>query len=927
MRTLVEVLQRMPALGRREAVRWRSGYRTLRMSYAELYARIAGCARAFDQRGLKRGDRLILWGANAPEWVVVFWACVARGIQVVPIDARSSAAFVRRVQEQVQAKLLVCDQPIDAATLESESDDGTEIVRFEGIAALPTVSQLVPEPVTPDDVVETVFTSGTTGDPKGVVHRHRNICANLTPIAREIRRFRILLRVVGAVRVLDMLPLSHMFGQSLGLYVPVLLGGTSVFTDELSPGSVLETIRRESVTAAAVVPRMLESLQHEAGRRHGSTATDEDPDAASREPRGWMATRIWQHRSVHRALGWRFWFFVVGGAAVSSSLERFWARRGFIVVQGYGLTETSPVVALNHPLRPRRGSIGRVLPGLEVRIAADGEILVRGDSVVSEYWTSRGTEGVAGEERWLHTGDLGELDSEGRLYYRGRKKDVIVVADGMNVHPQDVEAVLNANPEVRDSTVVGVGSATGPSVHAVLILNDPTVDLERLVQSANRRLESHQRIRSWSVWPQPDFPRTLSTAKVKRVEVARAVEAAHAPPSGSSAQPPSNAAVPSPSSAASRASGAGLYDAIAAVAQRDVGDISPDLSLEDDLGLSSLERVELVSALEHLFGVDLDEARLADIDTVAGLQGWIDEEVAAAAAQAASTGRAPGAVPAAAAGARVQVGPGERPSAPASDASAPHDAVPATGSAAPPTRGAATPAARAAMPLPRWRSHWPLRLIRRGFQDGFVVPVFRAYHDLHVEGREHLESIDGPVVFAANHTSHFDTPAVLAALPARWRRRVAPAMMSEYFRGYLHPEGEQRAGRWLPALQFHLACGLFNAFPLPQRMGGIRRVLQYMGEQVDAGACPLVFPEGGRSRDGTLQLFRPGVGLMAVSMQIPVVPLHLRGVFEALPPGQRWPRRVPIRVRIGQSLRFAPDVDHRAAARDVEQAIRDLAGA
>ena len=274
--------------------------------------------------------------------------------------------------------------------------------------------------------------------------------------------------------------------------------------------AVLATMRREDRSASDLV-----------------TESAHEPD----DVQGSALARIWQHRALHRALGWRFWFFVVGGAAVRTDLENFWARRGFVVVQGYGLTETSPVVALNHPLRSQRGSIGRALPGLEVRIADDGEILVRGDSVVSEYWTSHGLEPVAAESGWLHTGDLGELDAHGQLYYRGRKKDVIVVADGMNVFPDDVEAVLNDLPAVRDSTVVGMGVESAQSVHAVLILDDAAADLDALIHDVNRRLESHQRIRTWSVWPEPDFPRTLSTAKVKRVEVARAVDSVQADPS------------------------------------------------------------------------------------------------------------------------------------------------------------------------------------------------------------------------------------------------------------------------------------------------------------------------------------------------------------------------------------------------------------
>src|SRR5207244_2492887 len=195
--------------------------------------------------------------------------------------------------------------------------------------------------------------------------------------------------------------------------------------------------------------------------------------------------RILRSRKIHSAFGWKFWAFVTGGARVDPELEEFWGRLGFLVVQGYGLTEASPVVAVNHPFDAKRGSLGKVLPGVEVKIAPDGEILVRGESITTE------------DGGWFHTGDLGMIDREGRLYYRGRKKDLIVTPEGLNVHPEDVEHTLNQLPEIRESAVVGVRRNGHEQVHAALILKDPNADVESVVGRSNERLETHQRTRSW----------------------------------------------------------------------------------------------------------------------------------------------------------------------------------------------------------------------------------------------------------------------------------------------------------------------------------------------------------------------------------------------------------------------------------------------
>src|SRR6185295_12331807 len=250
------------------------------------------------------------------------------------------------------------------------------------------------------------------------------------------------------------------------------------------------------------------------------------PEAAEPPPAGTsIPARWWRYRRIHRALGLKFWAFVVGAAPLPPDLEEFWRRMGFAVVQGYGLTETAPIVTLNHPFRTSKGSVGTPIQGVEVRIAEDGEILVRGENVTSGYYQSStlqdpsskiqapssklqadpgsripdpGLDPVFDADGWFHTGDIGERDDQGRVFIKGRKKEMIVTPEGLNVFPEDVERVLNETAGVRESAVVGVAqTAADERVHAVLVL-EPDASKETIVREANARLQDHQRVRTAS---------------------------------------------------------------------------------------------------------------------------------------------------------------------------------------------------------------------------------------------------------------------------------------------------------------------------------------------------------------------------------------------------------------------------------------------
>jgi len=785
MRTLQDLLPDIANLEDHEAIRWSSGFRTLASTYAELHGTIGAAINYFDELGIRKGDRVLIWAENRLEWVAVFWACIASGVIAVPVDFRFSEDLMRRIEAESKTKLT-----IDRAGLDRIRD-------------LPRVRTFRVEPATPDDIVEIVYTSGTTAEPKGVTHRHRHICANLQPFRTEIHKYKKWALPFQPIRILDLLPLSHMFGQALGIYMPVLLGGAAAFTPEVHAARIVQIVRENRISVVVAVPRMLENLKNEVERRFQLS-----PPSPS------ILTRLWRYRKIHSAFGWKFWSFVAGGAPVDSELEEFWAKLGFLVVQGYGLTEASPVVTVNHPFDAKRGSLGRALPGLEVMIAPDGEILVRGESITT------GDDGS-----WLHTGDLGAMDAEGRLYYRGRKKDMIVTSEGLNVHPEDIEHVLNQFPEVRESAVVSVRKNGNEQVHAALILKDPNTNVDTLVRQANDKLEAHQRIKSWSLWPDNDFPRTTSTMKVRRAEVARRISSV--PQSMPPLQP----------------------------RERDFS------------AMSSLERVELLSQLENQYQVDLNEEEFSQLKDSAQLEEWLRRSTA---------------------GRSERAGSGVL-----------------------------------SRPLSDWARSLPIRLFRTIFQQLVAIPLFKHYLPLTVTGLEHFQHLEAPVIFAANHTSHLDAPAVFAALPFRWRRRLAPAMGLDQFQPYFEPDRFSKKEVWWTGLGYVLACGLFNAYPLPQEVAGVRRALNYTAELLKRGYCPLVFPEGMRSTDGRLHSFRPGIGMMAIRLQRPIVPIYIEGLYSVYSVHHSWPKRGAVRVSFGQPLRFTSE-SYDEVAQKVCRAVEDL---
>jgi long-chain acyl-CoA synthetase len=809
------------------------GFRTRSYSYEQVGHAAYGFAAELDRAGVRKGDKVIFWSENRPEWIVAFWGCLLAGVVVVPIDYRASPDFLGRVARIVSAKIVLVghDVPpprVDAAVAVWRLADLTW-----GDAAPPRAQ------IARDDIAEIIFTSGATADPKGVVITHRNVLANIVPVEREVLKYRKWGRPFFPIRFLNLLPLSHMFGQAMATFIPPMLPGTVVFMRGYNPADIVGQIKSRRVSVLVSVPKILDVLREYVTHR----ALAARPVARQRSNRHWLV-RWWEHRAIHRMFGWKFWCFVVGAAPLDPELEGFWGELGFLVVQGYGLTETAPIVTLNHPFGTKKGSVGKAIAGVEVKIAPDGEILVRGDNVTTGYFNAADETARAFEDGWFHTGDVGEIAADGQLFIRGRKKEMIVTPEGLNVFPEDVERVLTRIPGVRDAAVVGAHAGPGDSaerVHAVLVLA-PGVTADEVVRAANAQLDDHQRIRRALVWPEADLPRTEGTRKLKRAAIRDWVQ------SGRSQPPPV----------------ARGDDALAALVAKYAGrhDLSASTTLEE-LGLSSLERVELMVALEERFQTRIDESAFSEARDLGQLRTLI---------------------------------------------SSTEDAAPARSEP---------------VDFPAWNRTWPARAIRRVSLPTWILPIARVFAWIRVEGRDHLDAIEGPVIFASNHQSHMDTPVIMAALPARWRYRVAPAMAKEFFKAHFFPASHTRLEWFTNSLNYVLASLFFNAFPLPQREAGARQTLRYIGELIGDGFSVLIFPEGHRTAAGEIDRFRPGIGMIASRLAVPVVPVRLVDVDKVLHPAWRMARPGRVTVKFGRPMRLTGE-DYEALAHQVEGAVRAL---
>jgi long-chain acyl-CoA synthetase len=489
-------------------------------TYAELQESASRAATYLAANGIAKSDRLVFWGGNRPEWVAAFFGAQLLGAVVIPLDVRSQEDLLLRIEEQTQPKHMLLGKE-QAAGLKASHPPHTVLDELRPkLRAVPPMA-VIDAPPEHRDIAQLVFTSGTTGSPKGVVLTHKNIVSNMLMTQTRVPP-------TPRHRVLSLLPLSHMFEQTTGLFTPLSGGASITYISSLRPDMIFAAMKTHRITNMSCVPQVLQlfrdGIEREIRKQGKQQAFERAHRMARRLP---MSARRLLFRSIHERLGGSFDFFASGGAYLDPDLALWWEALGVKVVQGYGMTEAAPIVACHWLSKRNARSVGKPAPGVDMRIAEDGEVLVRGDNLSPGYWQNPAATAEAFIDGWYHTGDLGVLDSDGWLYLRGRKKNIIVLANGMNVYPEDVEHALQADMRVKDAVVLGLSRERDIEVHAVLLLvKAAESDAAEIVRGANQRLAPHQQIRRHTLWPEDTFPMT-PTLKVKRADVVERLARLH----------------------------------------------------------------------------------------------------------------------------------------------------------------------------------------------------------------------------------------------------------------------------------------------------------------------------------------------------------------------------------------------------------------
>ncbi len=798
----------------------------------------------------------------------------------MPLDAAGSPAFAERIVREVRPRWVVGDRLL-LGQLGTGPSGAPERFAFELLAQLPIVVAPAPPALTSDSPLQIVFTSGTTGEPKGVVHTHGNLLASLAPIEREVEEYRRYERWVHPLRILHTLPLSHVFGQFMGLWIAPVLGATVHYENRLTGPGLTELIAEEHIHVLAATPRTLGILRAHLLATEPALVQEITASQGESLPKRW-----WRFRRVHRALGMRFWAAVCGGATLPAGVEQFWTTLGFALIQGYGLTETAALGTLNHPFQTSGGSVGKALPGRKMRVSATGELEVQGPMVSTLTWQGGALQQSApGSEPWLATGDLAEIAEDGQLRFRGRTGQRLVTSAGLNVYLQDVEAALVQQPELREALVLNWQASEGDEPAAVVVADGGAHTARLAVARANASLAPHQQVRRWWLWPSLALPKTATGKAQRRLVEDWARGQAHPDPGAPAAQ-----ADP-------------LLDLLDSIASRRDAPAKPmadNTQLVDGWELDSMGRVALGAALEDRLGLTVGDSSLAQIETLGQLRALVAPSHASLLAPQAAIDRDP-------------------------DGWNPPTVPRATGSL--PVREERALASKALMsPLPRYQfPRWPwsgaVQTLRSLFIRGLLRPLVRLQANPAIvikpgpdagSGRfpgSVSANPQGPMLLIANHRTAVDVPLLLYALPPGLRGRVAVAMSGEMLLGWqtswsrrtqLAPVAKHH--RWWGPVAAFLVQALFNIFPLPQN-AGFRAGFRHAGRALDRGYSVLLFPEGRRWPNGTLLPFKPGLGILALEAGVPVLPMAL-----AIAP-QREPgcRRVRPRVLLGAPVRIDPN--------------------
>lgn len=695
------------------AITYYHRFRIQSYTYSDLYNLTLKSASFFLEKGLKKGDKILIYGENCPEWVVMLFTCAMTGFVLVPIDRKSPVDFAKKILEQTETKWVITDQLFPQRK-------GVKQLRLDSLfshisSSEPSRLEKANLMISGDDVLEILYTSGTTAEPKGVVIHHRNMVLNIWAVRQRLIYEK-------SYRFLSMLPLSHIFEQNVGCLSIFRFGGHIVYTNQVRFSRILEILREEKISHLIAIPAILKNFQ---------TKILEQVSVNKQTKFFNMLLKIcgtlpipfrrMLTYPIRKKLGNHLKAFICGGAPLNIKTETFWEDLGILVVTGYGLTETCAMSSGNTFHHRKKGSVGKPMPKQSIMLGPQNEILLGGENVISSYYKSPELTKQSFYNGWYRSGDVGRFDEDGNLYIVGRLKEMILTENGLNIFPSDIEDVLHLFPEVKECVVFEDPDAHGKLL-AAIIPAFPNLEnkLHQIRTTANQSLAPHQQINLLFLWKESSFPKTTSL-KIKRKELPKLYR---------------QNALTRTSDLSSKSP---LIQILSRITKIPTKDIQPNSKLSTDLGLDSLNLVELIIQLESQYHTQIDEGKIEPNTDISQLEKLI----------AISKNLPP-----------------------------------------PPS-------------LPALYHKWPIRFLGRCLYSVIQHFFINRKIKVNIKEEIPSISTDKPTIFIANHTSHLDTFAILATLPSYFKKRLVIAAAADYFFGKTKKRNLIMNPLVLPIIPFH----------------------------------------------------------------------------------------------------------------------------
>ncbi|MGA9977700.1 MAG: AMP-binding protein [Candidatus Sulfotelmatobacter sp.] len=849
-------------------------------TYAEVRRMAESVGRWITENGFARGSRLAILADNHPRWVAAYLGIIASGCAAVPLDTALHADQATKLLKDSGSSVLFCDAKHSAVARDAAAGLQVGLVLMDPermaqvsihdqwLGNLPAIFNSGPGKFKSvdaklDELASLLYTSGTTADPKGVMLTHANMLGEVEAVFNWVE-------ISPADALLGVLPMFHVLAQMANLLLPLVKGARVVYLETLNTTELLRALRERDITTFAVVPQFFylihERIFQEVAKRGAITR---------RAFQGLMSLNRTLRKlginagpvlfsKVHETLGKKMRYLATGGSRFDPQIGNDFHDLGIDVLQAYGLTETTAAVFANAPTNNVIGSVGQALKGVEAKIVdpqpqedggpSVGEVALRGAVVMKGYWNRPDATAAVMRDGWFLTGDLGYFDSHGNLFLTGRKKEVIVLSNGKNVYPDEIETHYLKSPLLKEIAVMGLEGKPGEGgdrLYAVVVPNFDILRQRKIVnvkeairfdvEGLSQKIASTKRIGSYEIW-QEDLPRT-TTRKIKRFEVEKRVKANLARKSNEddSALAAEKPLTPEQTAWLDQPGVQRALEIVRETARAKPPQMRPDLNLDLDLGLDSMQRIELLSQLEEALGGDVDESQLAEIYTV--------HDLIEAVLQSAASGAG---------------GPGTRPIFAGWKAILAEEPSPKE-------------VAALARPQPVSNAFWYLvsRLVQMVTRDRF---------GLQVRGIEKLPR-SGPYILSSNHQSYLDAAILASVLPSDVFDKLFAVGTSDIFgQGFM---------LWL-ARSLRVVVVDPDANLIPAMRAGAFGLRQER--------ALILYPEGERSIDGTPRVFKKGAAILSIHMRAPIVPVAIEGFYQA------WPRNKPFQGFAPLSIVFGDPI-------------------